>query len=361
VFTLPTFGIAQGFIPSSDLASRQWVFQLFIAYILASLGLLMTTSLIGLMRYLHARKVEMPNSLMISWIAVGSVAGVVLLGVAWLLPRPAPEYSIARAIPFSFKTPDSTRPNRWALGNDGQEAGGQANSTRRGGQSGQGQSGQGQSGQGQSGQGQSGQGQSGQGASTSQGSSSSFRMPSIPGGLGTLIKILAALALISLLLWSAIRYRREIMVGIRTWLDGIARWWSLFLGRKGRQLKGIAPISTAPIEPRRPFSTFKNPFRDRAMSQLTPDEIVAFSFNALEAWAYEVGHPRHEDQTPIEFAKSLSRSAPEIGPSAQAFTKLVNQSAYAPSTLDRSCLPTVQKLWEQIESRQPRGPVATTA
>ncbi|MEC7717126.1 MAG: hypothetical protein VYC98_04900, partial [Planctomycetota bacterium] len=168
VLTMPTFGIAQGFIPASDLPSRRWVFQLFVAYILASLGLLMTTSLIGLMRYLHGRRVEMPNSLMISWISVGSVVGVALLCLAWLLPRPAPEYSIAKSLPFSFKTPDSTRPNSWALGSDGQKSGVQANSTRRNGQqgqSGQGQSGQGQSGQGQSGQGQSGQGQSGQGQS----------------------------------------------------------------------------------------------------------------------------------------------------------------------------------------------------
>ena len=56
VLTMPTFGIAQGFIPASDLPSRRWVFQLFVAYILASLGLLMTTSLIGLMRYLHGRR-----------------------------------------------------------------------------------------------------------------------------------------------------------------------------------------------------------------------------------------------------------------------------------------------------------------
>ncbi|MCH2122112.1 MAG: hypothetical protein MK136_12840, partial [Pirellulaceae bacterium] len=166
--TMPIFGIAQGFIPASDLPSRRWVFQLFVAYILASLGLLMTTSLIGLMRYLHGRQVEMPNSLMISWISVGSVVGVALLCLAWLLPRPAPEYSIAKSLPFSFKTPDSTRPNSWALGSDGQKSGVQANSSRRNGQqgqSGQGQSGQGQSGQGQSGQGQSGQGQSGQGQS----------------------------------------------------------------------------------------------------------------------------------------------------------------------------------------------------
>ena len=165
LFTLPTFGLAQGFIPTSDVDSRQWVFKLFVAYILASLGLLMTTSLIGLMRYLHSRSVEMPNSIMVNWLAVGSMAGVLLLFLAWLLPRPAPEYSIARALPFSFKTPDSTRPNQWAVGNDGQEAGGQATRQREGGQSGQGQSGQGQSGQGQSGQGQSGQGQSGQGQS----------------------------------------------------------------------------------------------------------------------------------------------------------------------------------------------------
>ncbi len=344
VLTMPTFGIAQGFIPASDLPSRRWVFQLFVAYILASLGLLMTTSLIGLMRYLHGRRVEMPNSLMISWISVGSVVGVALLCLAWLLPRPAPEYSIAKSLPFSFKTPDSTRPNSWALGSDGQKSGVQANSTRRNGQ--QGQSGQGQSGQGQSGQGQSGQGSFANGVPR-------FSLPPALTHVGTLIKILAAIALLTLLTWALLRYRKEILASCREWWSGLARWWSLFLGRKSRQRRGIDPVSPVAVNPLRPFTTFSNPFRGKLADQLSPDELVAMSFTALESWAQDVGHPRHEDQTPIEFAKSLTYSVPELGPSAQAFTKLVNQSAYAPNTLDRKCLPTVKRLWDQLEKSVP--------
>ena len=357
--TMPIFGIAQGFIPASDLPSRRWVFQLFVAYILASLGLLMTTSLIGLMRYLHGRQVEMPNSLMISWISVGSVVGVALLCLAWLLPRPAPEYSIAKSLPFSFKTPDSTRPNSWALGSDGQKSGVQANSSRRNGQqgqSGQGQSGQGQSGQGQSGQGQSGQGQSGQGQSGQGSFANGFSQFSLPPALthvGTLIKILAAIALLTLLTWALLRYRKEILASCREWWSGLTRWWSLFLGRKSRQRRVIDLVSSVAVNPLRPFTTFSNPFRGNLADQLSPDELVAMSFTALESWAQDFGHPRHEDQTPIEFAKSLTCSVPELGPSAQAFTKLVNQSAYAPNTLDRKCLPTVKRLWDQLEKRVP--------
>ena len=337
--TMPIFGIAQGFIPASDLPSRRWVFQLFVAYILASLGLLMTTSLIGLMRYLHGRQVEMPNSLMISWISVGSVVGVALLCLAWLLPRPAPEYSIAKSLPFSFKTPDSTRPNSWALGSDGQKSGVQANSSRRNGQ-------QGQSGQGQSGQGQSGQGSFANGVSQ-------FSLPPALTHVGTLIKILAAIALLTLLTWALLRYRKEILASCREWWSGLTRWWSLFLGRKSRQRRGIDPVSSVAVNPLRPFTTFSNPFRGNLADQLSPDELVAMSFTALESWAQDFGHPRHEDQTPIEFAKSLTCSVPELGPSAQAFTKLVNQSAYAPNTLDRKCLPTVKRLWDQLEKRVP--------
>ena len=336
---MPIFGIAQGFIPASDLPSRRWVFQLFVAYILASLGLLMTTSLIGLMRYLHGRQVEMPNSLMISWISVGSVVGVALLCLAWLLPRPAPEYSIAKSLPFSFKTPDSTRPNSWALGSDGQKSGVQANSSRRNGQ------------QGQSGQGQSGQGQSGQGSFAN--GFSQFSLPPALTHVGTLIKILAAIALLTLLTWALLRYRKEILASCREWWSGLTRWWSLFLGRKSRQRRGIDPVSSVAVNPLRPFTTFSNPFRGNLADQLSPDELVAMSFTALESWAQDFGHPRHEDQTPIEFAKSLTCSVPELGPSAQAFTKLVNQSAYAPNTLDRKCLPTVKRLWDQLEKRVP--------
>ena len=147
------------------------------------------------------------------------------------------------------------------------------------------------------------------------------------------------------------------MRGIRQWLEGLARWWSLFIGRKSRQRRGIEPVEAAPVVPRRSFASFANPFRGSSAEQFTPDELVAFSFHALEAWAFEAGHPRREDQTPIEFAKVLSRSVPDLGPSAKAFAQLVNQSAYAPGTLDRSCLKTVKQLWDQLD----RGRIAAAA
>ncbi|HAN98309.1 MAG TPA: hypothetical protein DCQ98_13150, partial [Planctomycetaceae bacterium] len=123
LLALPLFGLGQGFIPASDQTMRRFAFLLFVVYLIGSLGLLMTTSLIGLMRYLNKRAIELPNSIMLSWLGLGSAAGAAIVLAAWLLPRPAAEWSIIPDIPLSFVTPESTKPNSWSVGNDGKQEG----------------------------------------------------------------------------------------------------------------------------------------------------------------------------------------------------------------------------------------------
>ena len=56
------------------------------------------------------------------------------------------------------------------------------------------------------------------------------------------------------------------------------------------------------------FSSYSNPFSDGTVLRATPSEMVCLTFEALEAWAREVGYGRLPDQTPREFAASLSAS-----------------------------------------------------
>jgi len=63
------------------------------------------------------------------------------------------------------------------------------------------------------------------------------------------------------------------------------------------------------------FSSYSNPFSDGTVLRATPSEMVCLTFEALEAWAREVGHGRLPDQTPREFAANLSAShQQESGP-----------------------------------------------
>ncbi|NMC18975.1 MAG: hypothetical protein GYA33_01035, partial [Thermogutta sp.] len=59
------------------------------SYVVAGVGLLMTTSLLQLRVYLRERNLTMPGDAVRGWVAVGGavIVGVLLLG--WLLPKPA--------------------------------------------------------------------------------------------------------------------------------------------------------------------------------------------------------------------------------------------------------------------------------
>ena len=93
---LPIFGFGQAFIPVSNVGSRQYAFVLLCVYVAAGLGLLLTTSFLGLRRYLRQRRLEMPGAMAGTWLATGAVLIVGLLVLAMLLPRPNAEYAISQ-------------------------------------------------------------------------------------------------------------------------------------------------------------------------------------------------------------------------------------------------------------------------
>lgn len=102
---LPVFGILQGFIPIGDTEGRARAFFYLIAYVGAGLGLLLTTSLLGLRRYLRQRQVEMPADMTATWLAVGAtLIGIVLL-LSTILPRSAHELQLGKS-PITFTSVD---------------------------------------------------------------------------------------------------------------------------------------------------------------------------------------------------------------------------------------------------------------
>jgi len=101
---LPLFGVGQWFIPATSVWTRRYVFWLLCIYVGSGLGLLLTTSFLGLRRYLRQRHVEMPSLMANLWLGIGGVLIGVLLLFAALLPRPSAEYAISQ-LPFSVGSP----------------------------------------------------------------------------------------------------------------------------------------------------------------------------------------------------------------------------------------------------------------
>ena len=118
---LPLFGIGQRFISPAELDARRYAFTLLCIYTASGLGLLMTTSFLGLRRYLRQRRLEMPVEMAGVWLTAGSVLIAALLFVCWLLPRPSAEYSITQ-IPLRVASPGNESASRHGWGREGAQA-----------------------------------------------------------------------------------------------------------------------------------------------------------------------------------------------------------------------------------------------
>jgi hypothetical protein len=95
---LPLFGAGQLLIPARDTASRAYAFSLLALYVAAGLGLLLTTSFLGLRRYLRQRKLQMPAAMTGTWLGMGTALAIVLLCLALLLPQPQGEYTLTALV-----------------------------------------------------------------------------------------------------------------------------------------------------------------------------------------------------------------------------------------------------------------------
>jgi Domain of unknown function (DUF4129) len=95
---LPLFGAGQLVIPSKDTAARAYGFSLVGVYVASALGLLLTTSFLGLRRYLRQRKLQMPAAMTRTWLAMGTGLALAILCLALLLPQPQGEYSVTALV-----------------------------------------------------------------------------------------------------------------------------------------------------------------------------------------------------------------------------------------------------------------------
>ena len=120
---LPLFGVGQWLIPAADTASRWHAFRLICVYVACALGLLLTTSFLGLRRYLRQRNLQMPVDMAGMWLGLGAVMIVAVLLVCLFLPRPGASLTISQLrsdsvrpinsapVPTRLATTDPSDPN----------------------------------------------------------------------------------------------------------------------------------------------------------------------------------------------------------------------------------------------------------
>jgi hypothetical protein len=401
---LPLFGLGQSLIPAEAEGRRRYVFWLMIVYLGSGLGLLLTTSFLGLRRYLRQRKLPMPKAIAAAWLTTGGVLIAALLIGGALLPRPNAEYPLVdvgqlvgskerEASRYASKGDSpgkgqgkaaTDRPRDNEKGSEG--AGNKPDPQAKGqGKSGQ-QKGDGQSdqkGQGKgdkkgdssssdqkSGENQKGKAdqkkdkkEKGQGSqsSNSDDQEKSTKPPqsfhtSIGSWLSSALKwvvfTVLALAVAFYLFRNGLKYLANFSQWARRLLAALDAFWQRLFGWLSPPSVGAMPsgepemIPTPPV----PFASFASPFRNGSATQQSPEELVRYSFEALEAWAREHDLERHPEETAGEFARRLGGATPALESEVKRLAGLYARAAYARGRLPDSSLSTLEKFWERLES-----------
>jgi hypothetical protein len=192
------------------------------------------------------------------------------------------------------------------------------------------------------------------------GSSRSPSPPSMPFQAPGWLRIPILIVGGAFLIYGAFRYGPGLLRGLWAFLASL--FGGLWFGgpRKPKAEEAEAPEPSAPP---RPFSSYPNPFDAGLDQRLSPGELVVYSFEALEAWAYERGQGRAASETPGEFVGRLGATFTGLGADADRLNSFFVAIAYGRRGVRAEALPPLRDFWlaleaagfEHAEAREPVG------
>jgi hypothetical protein len=136
----------------------------------------------------------------------------------------------------------------------------------------------------------------------------------------------------------------------RNLLNALKAFWArLFGGRKSQSGEEEVVVEAPGVRPR-PFSAFQNPFLDGRADKMSPQNLVRYSFAALQAWGWERGLGREIDETALEFAGRLGNELSAFEPDARKLAILYARVAYFRGSLPNGSNDAVEQFWRQLEA-----------
>ena len=82
----------------------------------------------------------------------------------------------------------------------------------------------------------------------------------------------------------------------------------------------------------------------------SPEDLVGYSFHALEAWAGDRDRSRREDETAIEFSNRLGEQFAWLRQDANKLSNLVARMVYAGGNLPKNTKDTLDHFWDRLTS-----------
>jgi hypothetical protein len=174
------------------------------------------------------------------------------------------------------------------------------------------------------------------------------------GKMGPILKWIVfgvlAVGVVVVLFRSGLGWLANFFSWARNLLDALRSLWERLFGGGSSQKEAEQPAVATSFASPRPFSAFRNPFDDGSATRRSPQELVRYSFAALQAWAWERALGRAPEETPLEFAARIGAELPTLEADTQRLAILYARVAYARGSLPANSVPAVEKFWQQLEA-----------
>lgn len=332
---LPLFGVGQVLLPTDPGSGRRLGFALMIIYLAAALGLLVTTSFLGLRRYLRQRYLPMPASIAFAWVKFGAGIIILVLALAMFLPRPGAtaawttlstqvDQQLRKASQYASRN-QPAQPGEGRAANQTSDSGTQNRESSE-------------------------KSPSAEPAKDSGGTAQPTQPVNAPailsGAANGLYFILRnTLLVIGVLLagWWLFRCRHIFAELFRSLMESLRKALLLSLP------KPVRPTGPVPLLPRRrPLSEFQNPFYATKDSSRSPEEIILYTYDAIQAWAQEQGIEGHPEQTAREFCSEMTAHLPDLNSPLQHLAFLHAHAAYGQHLPENCDLEPLKELWRRL-------------
>jgi len=375
---LPLFGIGETLVPAGDAAAHRTCFLYLFVYLGSALGLLLTTSFLGLRHYLRQRFLPMPGTIMLGWVKFGVSIAVIVMLLALLLPRPGVttawkslgyqvDYNLRRASQYAI----SLNPHGKGNGRPGEQ--GQAPDGQSGTDKGQPPADQGQKpGDGSAAtNSQSSSNPSGnQTGSTGQPDTSGQNAPpppenqpsqsapttapppvAMPPGGQKVLKVIFWLVAIGFIVQWVFRHREMLLQMARSFWDALRQFFRDLLSFGGNWKRAAAPATEATTPQWQPFTAYQNPFLTGNDRIWTPEQLILYTYEALQSWSVQQGQQPAPEKTAREFCRDLADQYPELTDDLRQLGYLHGYAAYATAVPPGTDMEFLRSLWQYLTAR----------
>jgi hypothetical protein len=337
---LPLFGIGQVLLPATATASHRLGLAFLLVYMAAALGLLVTTSFLGLRRYLRQRYLRMPPAIAFAWVKFGAgVALLVLIGalfiprpgarVFWSAVRKQTDYRLRQASQYAA----GEAPHGEGEGSAGKETGATKNKGEAEANSGP-------------------RKESASGTPQPSNGPPGPKPSPLPTESATHIyrllrtALLAGAALIAA--WWLLRCRYLLWEIFRSCMEAIRDFFRQLLDLVPARKPSRPQAPDAPKRPRRPLAEFKNPFFAGKEYSRPPEEIILYTYDALQSWTREHGIEPHPEHTAREFCEQTTQQLPELSAPLRHLSYLYAHVAYGEHLPPDCNLEPLAEIWRRI-------------